>query len=150
MIISNGLPFTFVENKETIAVFDFISPGIQLPKRKALAGKILEKSSQTFQENITKLAKQDHDGVTATFDGWSNVKQEHIWGVILITTSGRPLIWGAYNISSERSKAENVIKYIEKLMDETEKEHINIKAFISDSAGEYSAARYVIYLLIIL
>ena len=86
MIISNNLPFTFVENKETIAIFEFISPGIQLPKRKAISGKILQKSSQTFQESIIKLAKQDQDGVTATFDGWSNVKQEHIWGVVFITT----------------------------------------------------------------
>ena len=40
MIISNNLPFTFVENKETIAIFEFISPGIQLPKCKVIAGKI--------------------------------------------------------------------------------------------------------------
>ncbi len=32
MIMSNGLPFTFIENEDTIAVFQFISPGIELPK----------------------------------------------------------------------------------------------------------------------
>jgi hypothetical protein len=32
LIISNGLPFTFVENEETIAIFQFIAPGIKLPK----------------------------------------------------------------------------------------------------------------------
>ncbi|CAG8637249.1 5218_t:CDS:2, partial [Diversispora eburnea] len=81
------------ENKETVAIFEFISPGIQLPKCKAITGKILQKSSQIFQENIIKLVKQDQDGVTVTFDGWSNIKQEHIWGVVFITTSGQPLIW---------------------------------------------------------
>jgi hypothetical protein len=145
MIISNSLPFIFVENKETIALFKFLSPGIQLPKRKIMAGKILQNSSQALQENIINLAKKDQDGVTATFDGWSNVKQEHIWGVVFITTSGRPLIWGAYDISAERSKTENVIQYIENLINEASNEHINIKAFISDSAGEYSAARYIIF-----
>ena len=142
MIISNGLPFTFIENEDTIAVFQFISPGIELPKRKAISGKILTDCSQTLQENIIKIAKNDQYGVTATFDGWTNVKQEHLWGVILITTSGQPLVWGAYDISTERSKIENVIKHIEKLMSETDEKHINIKAFISDSAGEYAAARY--------
>ena len=61
-------------------------------------------------------------------------------GVILITTSGQPLVWGAYDISAERSKIEDVIRHIENLISETNKEHINIKAFISDLAGEYAAA----------
>ena len=141
LIVSNGLPFTFVENEETIAIFQFIAPGIKLPKRKAISGRVLEKSSETLQENIIKVAKDDQDGVTATFDGWTNVKQEHIWGVILITTSGQPLVWGAYDISAERSKTEDIIRHIENLISETNRERINIKAFISDSAGEYATAR---------
>ena len=28
MCVSNGLPFSFVENEETQAVFDYISPGL--------------------------------------------------------------------------------------------------------------------------
>ena len=94
-----------------------------------------------MRENIIKTAKNDQDGVTATFDGWTNVKQEHIWGVVFLTTSGRSLIWGAYDISAERSKTEDVIRHIEKLMTDANEKHINIKAFIFDSAGEYAAAR---------
>ena len=75
------------------------------------------------------------------------MKQEHIWGVVFLTTSGQPLIWGAYNISAERSKTEDVIRHIKKLMADANEGHINIKAFISDSAGEYAAARYVITLI---
>src|SRR6266536_2803217 len=70
LIVSNSLPFTFVENEETIAIFQFIAPGIKLPKRKAISGKVLKKSSKSLQENIIKIAKDDQDGVTATFDGW--------------------------------------------------------------------------------
>ena len=70
-----------------------------------------------------------------------NVRQEHIWGVVFITTNGQSLIWGAHDISSERSQTQNVINHIEKLITETEKNRINIKAFVSDSAGEYAAAR---------
>ncbi|GES96438.1 hypothetical protein GLOIN_2v473602 [Rhizophagus clarus] len=32
LIVSNGLSFTFVENEETIAIFQFLAPGIILPK----------------------------------------------------------------------------------------------------------------------
>ncbi|CAB5364169.1 unnamed protein product [Rhizophagus irregularis] len=75
------------------------------------------KNSEALQENIIKVAKDDQDGVTATFD-----------------------VWGAYDISAERSKTD-VIRHIENLISETDKERINIKAFISDSAEEYAAAR---------
>lgn len=80
LIISNGLSFTFVENEETIAIFQFIAPGIKLPKQKAISRKLLIKSSELLQENIIKIAKNDQDSITATFDGWTNVKQEYIWG----------------------------------------------------------------------
>ncbi|CAB5377538.1 unnamed protein product [Rhizophagus irregularis] len=79
--------------------------------------------------------------MTSTFDGWTNVKQENIWGVVLITSKGQPLIWGAHETSSERSRTEDVMRHIEQLIDETENKNIYIKAFISDSAGEYAAAR---------
>ncbi|CAB4399289.1 unnamed protein product [Rhizophagus irregularis] len=91
--------------------------------RKAISGRVLEirfwqaKNSEALQENIIKVAKDDQDGVTATFD-----------------------VWGAYDISAERSKTD-VIRHIENLISETDKERINIKAFISDSAEEYAAAR---------
>lgn len=141
MIVSNGLPFTFLENEDTQAVFNFILPNINLPNRKAIGGRVLKKSAKTLKNNIKNIAKRDIDGVTATFDGWTNVKAEHIWGVVLITTQGQPLIWGAYDISGKASRTENVIQHIKNLMLETNKERINIKAFISDSAGEYTAAR---------
>ncbi|PKC13139.1 hypothetical protein RhiirA5_460719 [Rhizophagus irregularis] len=123
------------DNNETIAIFQFLAPGVILSKRKAIT-----KYSETLQKNIIKISKSDQDGVTATFDGWTNVKQEHIWGVVFLTTSGQPLIWGAYDISAERSKTEDVIRHIEKLMTDANEGHINIKAFISDLAGEYAAA----------
>ncbi|CAB4420336.1 unnamed protein product [Rhizophagus irregularis] len=98
MCISNGLPFSFVENEETQAVFNFVAPDLKLPNRKKL----------------------DEFGLTATFDGWTNVKQENIWGVVLITSKGQPLIWGAHETSSKRSRTEDVMRHIEQLIDETE------------------------------
>ena len=145
MIVSNGLSFNFIENEDTIAVFQFISPGLRLPKRRQIGSNILMNSANTLKENIIKIAKSDPDGVTAVFDGWTNVKQEHIWGVVFITSFGQPLVWGAHDISAERSKTEDVLRHIENLINETEEKNIFIKAFISDSAGEYAAARYVYF-----
>ena len=66
---------------------------------------------------------------------------EQLWGIVFITSKGQPLVWGAHEISSERSRTADVIRHIEELMQDAEKKNVNIKAFISDSAGEYAAAR---------
>ncbi|CAG8819953.1 28522_t:CDS:2, partial [Gigaspora margarita] len=79
MIVSNALPFIFVENKDTIAVFEFLISGLKLPKYKVISNIVLMKSAQSLQENIIKTAQSDTDRVTATFDGWMNGRQKHIW-----------------------------------------------------------------------
>ena len=141
MTVSNGLLFSFVENEETRALFEFITPGLVLPNRKAIGGRILNDAAKSFQDNIVKTSASDKDGVTAAFDGWTNVKMEQLWGVVFITSKGQPLVWGAREISAERSRTTDVIQHIEELMKDAKQKNVCIKAFVSDSAGEYAAAR---------
>ncbi|CAG8666368.1 13449_t:CDS:2, partial [Racocetra persica] len=69
MIVSNALPFTFVENEEILELFQFIAPELELPKRKVISDKVLIKSAQTFCNDIIKVASSDMDRVTAVLDG---------------------------------------------------------------------------------
>ena len=141
IIVSNGLPFTFFENEDTQALFNFISSGITLLKHKTIGRRLLINSAKSVQKEVIKAAQFDSDGVTATFDGWTNVKQENIWGIVLITSQGQTLIWGAHEISSEWSRTADIIRHIENLIIETKEKNINIKVFISDSAREYAVAQ---------
>ncbi|CAG8596741.1 11184_t:CDS:1 [Scutellospora calospora] len=45
MIVSNAMPFIFVENEDTISVFEFLVPEIKLPKHKVIGDKVLMKST---------------------------------------------------------------------------------------------------------
>lgn len=141
MIVSNGLPFTFMENKETLDVFNFISPALKLPGRRAISDRILPNSANELTKSIVQVASNDKIGVTAAFDGWTNIKQEHLFGVIFITSQGEPLIWGAHDISDQRSRTEDVKILIKNIMDDAEQKGIQINCYVSDSAGEYAAAR---------
>jgi hypothetical protein len=141
MTVSNGLSFNFLENKETQDVFRFLAPALKLPSRKAISNRILSKSVTQLSESIIEQAKSDIIGVTAAFDGWTNVKQEHLFGVVLITSFGKILIWGVKDISDQRSRTEDVKALIKNLMDNAESNQIKINCFVSDSAGEYAAAR---------
>jgi hypothetical protein len=108
-----------------------------------MSDRILPKSAKMLKESTKNMAQNDKIGVTAAFDGWTNVKQEHLFGVVFITSAGETLIWGAKDISNEKSKTENIINHIKNIMDEAEKNNIKINCFVSASAGEYAAARYV-------
>ena len=144
MVISNGLPFSFAENPGTHEFFKFCLPVVKLPSTKVLSGSVLEKASKELVKNNIAVAQKDLDGVTAAFDGWTNVRSEHLFGVVFITSEGKTITWGAKDISSERSKTQNVICHIKDIMEQAHKYKINIKFFVSDSAGEYAAARYCI------
>ncbi|PKK75879.1 hypothetical protein RhiirC2_816375 [Rhizophagus irregularis] len=85
-MVSNGLLFTFLENKETQR---FIAPALKLPGRHAISNRIFSKSAKNLTQSIVKQAKADVIGVTAAFDGWTNVKREHLFGVVFITSSGK-------------------------------------------------------------
>ena len=142
MIISNGLPFSFAENPETRELFKFCAPVIKLPTAKTLLGTILTNVSEDLVKKNIVTTQKDSNGVTAVFDGWVNVQSEHLFGVMFITSEGKTITWGAKDISSERSKTQDVIYHIKDIMEQASKHNINIKCFVSDSAGEYAAARY--------
>ncbi|GBC01712.1 hypothetical protein RclHR1_00430029 [Rhizophagus clarus] len=111
--LSNGLPFTFFENEETKEIFNFIAPALKLPSRKRMSDRILLHATKMLKQSITKSAQNDKIGVTVACDGWTNIKQEHLFGVVFITST------------------------------EAEKNKITINCFVSDSAGEYAAARRI-------
>src|SRR5260363_22742 len=65
MIISNGLPFTFMENNEIQDVFNFIAPALKLSNRWAVSNRILLRYSDKLVEDILQRACADEIGVTA-------------------------------------------------------------------------------------
>ena len=146
MIVSNGLSFSFLENQETQDVFNFIAPSLKLPSRRAISNRILTRSTKQLNQSIIEMAQKDKIGVTAAFDGWTNIKREHLFGVVFITSLGETLIWKVRDISGQRSKTEDAIQLIKDIMNDSILNKININCYVSDSAGEYAAARKVFIL----
>ncbi|RGB23020.1 hypothetical protein C1646_775134 [Rhizophagus diaphanus] len=109
MTVSNGFSFFFVENEETKALFEFIAPDLVLPNCKAISGRILKDVAESLQHNIVKITANDKNGITAAFDGWTNVKMKQLWGVVFIISKEQPLVWGAHKINAERSCTTDVI-----------------------------------------
>jgi len=85
--------------------------------------------------------KEDPVGITLTFDGWTNVKTEQLLGVVIMTSEGRPYVWKAADISSERETHVEVMEKTKAMITELEGKSINVCAVVTDSAGAYAAAR---------
>ena len=85
--------------------------------------------------------KEDPVGIILTFDSWTNVKSEQLLGVVIMTSEGRPYVWKATDISSEREIHVEVMEKTEAMITELEGKGINVCAVVTDSAGVYAASR---------
>ena len=107
--VSCGWPFRWVENDEAREMIHFANPALPLPSRKNLAGNILEDTVKDIKLSLESIAQSEKIGLTVAFDGWKNVVKQSILGTVIITSSGRSIVWEAKDISAERSRSEEAI-----------------------------------------
>jgi len=131
----------WVNNPEARELFEFLNPFLKLSDRKTLSGEILTNAVSEGDNTMEIALKEDPVGITLTFDGWTNVKSEQLLGVVIMTSEGRPYVWKATDISSERETHVEVMKKTEAMITELEGKGINVCAVVTDSAGAYAASR---------
>ncbi|EXX51988.1 hypothetical protein RirG_257090 [Rhizophagus irregularis DAOM 197198w] len=141
MTISNGWAFQWVENQKTIKFFNFISPLLKLPNRKTLADELLKNSAERVQNNIEAAAKDDKYGVSISLDGWKNVVEQNILGLVITRSDGQVLIWKAKDISRDCGNTDAAVRHINAFLNETQAKNIKINTVITDSAFFYNAAQ---------
>ena len=131
----------WVNNPEARELFEFLNPFLKLSDRKTLSREILTNAVSEGDNTMEIALKEDPVGITLTFDGWTNVKSEQLLGVVIMTSEGRPYVWKATDISSERETHVEVIEKTEAMITELEGKGINVCAVVTDSAGAYAASR---------
>jgi hypothetical protein len=141
LTVSCGWALHWVNKPEAKELFEFLNPFLKLPDRQTLGGEILKDAVSEKEEEMKIALKEDPIGVTLTFDGWTNVKNEQLLGVVIMTSEGRPYVWKADDISSERETHVEVIEKTEAMIAELKLKDINVCAVVTDSAGAYAAAR---------
>ncbi|CAG8808787.1 22777_t:CDS:2 [Cetraspora pellucida] len=139
--ISTGVAFRWVNDIHVKKAFAIANPTIKLPNRINLAGKILDNEKKSVQDHLMSVAEADEQGVTLAFDGWKNIIKQNILGVVLITSSGKPLIWKAEDISGNLQNWQTIYKYVIEFFEEAKNNNIKIIALVTDSASENAAAR---------
>ena len=143
LTISCGWALSWVNKPEAKELFHFLNLSLKLPDRCILGGKILKEAVADSDKAMEIALREDPVGVTLAFDGWVNVKNEHLLGIVLLTSEGKPYIWKASNISSERETYIEVMNKTEMMLAELRDNGIKVCAVTTDSASPYMAARCV-------
>ncbi|PKC55915.1 hypothetical protein RhiirA1_474812 [Rhizophagus irregularis] len=143
MTVSNGWSFQWVNNPSTHAFFHWLNPKLKLPDRKQLAGPILDQAIKGIEQLRKEKLNQVHEqaGITLSFDGWKNIVNQELLGIMIILPSGETLIWKAVDISDQRGRAIDVIPKIEEILNDLKDQSIKVAALVSDSAAAYASAR---------
>lgn len=131
----------WVNKPEARELFEFLNPHLKLSDRHLLGGEILNDAVSEGEEAMQVALKEDQTGVTLTFDGWTNVKNEQLLGVVIMTSEGRLYVWKAEDISSERETHVEVMEKTISMLFELKTKNINVCAVVTDSAGAYAASR---------
>ena len=143
MTVANGWAFQWVNNPSTRAFFYWLNPRLKLPDRKHLAGPILDTAIKNIENIRKEKLNQVHEqaGITLSFDGWKNIVNQELFGVMIILPSGETLVWKAIDISGQRERAIDIIPHIEEMLNDLDKQSIKVAAIVSDSAAAYASAR---------
>jgi hypothetical protein len=141
LTVACGWALHWGNKPEAKELFEFLNPFLKLPDRQTLGGEILKDAVSEKEEAMEIALKEDPVGVTLTFDGWTNVKNEQLLGVVIMTSEGRPFVWKADDISSERETHVEVMEKTEAMIADLKLKSINVCAVVTDSAGAYAAAR---------
>ena len=124
MMVSNGWAFQWINDPSTRAFFHWLNPKLKLPDRKQLAGSILDQAIENIENLHKEKLNQVHEqaGITLSFDGWKNVVNQELLGIMIVMPSGETLVWKAIDKSGQRERAIDVIPNIEEMLCDLEKQ----------------------------
>ena len=81
-----------VNNLKAKELFEFLNPFLKLLDYKTFSKEILQNAIFEKDNAMKIVLKKDLIGVTLTFDGWTNIKNEYLLKVIIMISEGRPYI----------------------------------------------------------
>lgn len=141
LTVACGWALQWVNKPEARELFEFLNPFLKLPDRRSLGGEILKDAVAEGDKAMEIALKEDQIGVTLTFDGWTNVRNEQLLGVVIMTSEGRPYVWKAVDISLDRETHVEVMEKTETMISDLKSKGVNVCAVVTDSASAYAAAR---------
>eukprot|EP00611_Tribonema_gayanum_P013282 TRINITY_DN240_c0_g1_i4.p1 TRINITY_DN240_c0_g1~~TRINITY_DN240_c0_g1_i4.p1 ORF type:complete len:602 (-),score=156.97 TRINITY_DN240_c0_g1_i4:75-1880(-) len=110
-----------------------------------IAGSLLRNAVQDLNGIVEERVRKA-DGVTISFDSWTNIRKEQLMAIVLTTSDKKQVMaHKAVDVSDVRKDAETVLLHVMEEIDIVENMwHSAVFAVVSDDAGECRKARRLI------
>lgn len=144
-----NLAFQWTDSEEVAKMFRMCKPGVEMPRRKVVSGRILSQENQAcYERGLDSLRLHGRHGVALSMDAWKNIKKQSLLGslasVIGLDGNAYYLLKGMQDVTKYTHDAvfmkDRLIQDIKSL----KAEGITVKAIILDGAGECRKARRII------
>ncbi|CAG8768481.1 11576_t:CDS:2, partial [Dentiscutata erythropus] len=103
------------QDKET---FEILLLRLTLPDHRILGEQILNAAVSKQNETMLNELCQDKIVIILSFDGWTNVKNEQLLGIMITTSEGNLHVWKAIDISLKRKLYIEVIEKTKAMINE--------------------------------
>ncbi|CAG8645427.1 8513_t:CDS:2, partial [Diversispora eburnea] len=111
----------WINKPEVVELFQFLNSHLKLPDHHLLGSNILSDAVKESNNTMIKVFQEDSIRVILTFDNWTNVRNEHLLGVVILTS-------------------EEVMEKTKEMFTELNNEKIKVCAVVKDSAGLYATS----------
>ncbi|CAG8503584.1 10530_t:CDS:2 [Cetraspora pellucida] len=79
----------WVNKPKAAKLFEFLNPLLKLPNRCLLRSCILNDAIKESDKAMLVTLKEDHVNIILIFDRWTNVRNEYLFGAVIIISEGR-------------------------------------------------------------
>ena len=81
VVYLGNLPFRAVDDLQMVKFLQHISPGMKIPSRKSIAGRLLDEEYCRQVKHLVAIVRDQH--LTISIDGWTGLQNEAFVGVCL-------------------------------------------------------------------
>lgn len=140
---SCNIPFLVSENPSFVKMINLLRPGYKPPKRKQLAGELLDKIHNQLQMEMEK--KISGKKVSLLQDGWSNIHNEPVIANC-IHTGTECMFYDSVNAGSEKKTANFCADVAKKAITEIERKYdCQVTSLVTDNENKMELMRTLIH-----
>ncbi len=117
MVVCCNTPFALVEHPEFKKLMELLRPGVRTPRRRRLAGRLLEEVYLEEVSNVKDYFRGKRGALSV--DGWSTLSRDPVIG-IAITVAGLTVLFATVDTTGEPHTASHLMDLVDHYIDEAE------------------------------
>lgn len=133
-MIEGGAPLNLVDSPKFKEFIYSINPWYHLPARKQLSDRILNDIHKRIEKATEEFISKS-DWIILVVDGWQNIRQDHLVGVMAIGKDRRSEVIDIRDTHGESQTAEVILRDMEEAIEKAG--YSKVGAVISDGAANY-------------